>query len=448
MRRLAAIVAMLCAAAHAEEFRAKAPIATQGSPGPFYRVQLPVEAYRDTRRDLADIRVVNASGEAVPMAFASEPEPEKAAPTVAVLPQFPVTSRLTPTLTASGTRLDLRVQTRVDGAVVSVEGRTSGKPAPKPVAYILDASQLKFDVGALRFDWDSAPGSEVVKVSVEASDDLREWRPLVARAALVRVEAGGQSLSQTRVAIGPIRARYFRITWDGAAFALKSVEAESAPATLPPERRFTTVALKETTKEGELVYDLGARLPVEALRVVFPETNSVAQYEVSVRDARDLPWRRITSGTFYRITRDGTEITSAPLEVGRRSSREWKLRPLVKGTDPKPPSLEAYWKPAEIVFVAKGAAPYSLVFGDPEARATAIQISALMPNYEKRAELRLPLTPVGDVQVVREDTPMQKLFGDIPPRKVALWAVLIFAVGVLGFIAWRLMKQMGSQGTR
>ena len=38
------------------------------------RFVLPFDAYRDSRRDLADVRVFNANGEPVPIALAGEPE--------------------------------------------------------------------------------------------------------------------------------------------------------------------------------------------------------------------------------------------------------------------------------------------------------------------------------------------------------------------------------------
>jgi hypothetical protein len=284
-------------------------------------------------------------------------------------------------------------------------------------------------------------------VAIEGSDDLREWRSLASRSALVRLQQGGQALVQDRVAVGAARVKYFRITWDGGNFALKSVEAEAAPEVKPPERRVTTAGSPTRTKDGDLVYDLGARLPVEAIRVVFPEPNTVALYEVAVRDGsgKDAPWRTISSGSFYRIVRDGVEIASPPLELrGRGAAREWRLRPQAKGgPEAFTPTLEALWIPAEIVFVAKGDGPFKLAFGDDQAKPVSIPIASLIPGYEKGAEKKLALAPVGAVQTAAlHPSPARDLFGDIPPRKVALWAVLILAVVVLGFMAWRLMGQM------
>jgi len=439
MRTIAAL--LLCAAFGAQaDFKASAPLELRGSDA-FHRLTLPMEVYRDARRDLGDVGVVNGRGEAVPFAFAPEPELVKEAAISSPLPQFPVTSRASGATVAG--RVEVSVTTRADGTLVSVQERTPGKQAvPRPIAYVLDASQLKTPVQALRFDWEAAPGAEIVKVTVEASDDLRDWRTLASRAPLVRLEQGGQSLSQTGVELRGASAKYYRITWDGGPFLLKSVQAESVPAVKPRERLVAKYRAVETT-DGESVYDLGARLPVELVRVVFPEANSVAAYDIAVRDAPKDQWRTITAATFHRIVRDGIELNSTPLSVGRRSERYWKLKPRAKAGGPQP-ELEVHWRPAEIVFVAKGEGPFTLAFADPEAKSTALSISNLIPNYERGAEAKLPQAFPGNVTAAPPPTALQSFMGDVSPKRVGLWAILGLGVLILGFMAWRLLGQMKS----
>ena len=131
-RALLMAVVLLAGAAAAQEFRSRAPITLQGK-DPFQRVELPFEVYRDARRDLGDVRVLNARGEAVPLALAGEAEPERAAPVSTALPQFPVNARTAPT-TSSGGRIEVQVRARGDGTLVSVQERPSGKVpgAPRP----------------------------------------------------------------------------------------------------------------------------------------------------------------------------------------------------------------------------------------------------------------------------------------------------------------------------
>ncbi|MGE5615356.1 MAG: DUF3999 domain-containing protein [Bacillota bacterium] len=440
MRIAAVALALLATHAGAQHFRSEAPITLTGK-DTYYRIALPLEVYRDARGDLGDVRVLNSSGEAVPMAFAPEPEAVVEQPQVATLPQFAVTSRVLAGVSAG--KLDIQVRTRADGALVSVQDRSLGKATPRTIAYLLDASAVKFPVGALRFDWETGPGTQIVRVNVDASDDLREWHPVAPHAALVRVEQNGQVLSQPRVTLGTSKVKYFRVTWDGLPFALRSVEAESAATTKPAERATRKVEMSERTSAGDIVYDLGASLPVETLRVVFPEPNSVAAYEIAARsEDSKAPWRTVATGTFHRLVRDGSETQSSSLEIPRWSARYWKLHALAKpaaGADSAAPSLEVQWRPAQVVFVAKGEPPYSLVFGDKQASSTALPITGIVPGYEKHAEEKFPAATVGLVKT----SEARASWRDIEPRRLALWTVLVGGVLALGFMAWRLLREFG-----
>jgi hypothetical protein len=222
------------------------------------------------------------------------------------------------------------------------------------------------------------------------------------------------------------------------------VHAESASTVKPAVRRITTVQSAKRGEQGEIIYDLGALLPVESLRPVFAERNSVAAFEIAVQEKPESPWRSVSAATFHRLDRGGVELVSPPHEIGRRPARHWRLKPTVKGAVPatQPPLLEVHGRPAEIVFVTKGDGPFYLEFGDPEARPAAMPIASLIPNYERQAERNIQLAAVGSVEVVREDTAWQRYLGETSPRRVVLWAVLVLAVAVLGFIAWRLQGQM------
>src|SRR6185369_15502616 len=114
MKRWACLLAIVPLLGHAEEFRSRAPIALQAG-DPFQRIQLPFEAYRDTRLDLGDLRVLNAKGEAVPLAFVGEAVPEREKPVNVRLPQFAVTT-LAPSAAAAG-RVEIHVRTSPDGTL-------------------------------------------------------------------------------------------------------------------------------------------------------------------------------------------------------------------------------------------------------------------------------------------------------------------------------------------
>ncbi len=445
MRRFAGLAACIALHAMAEspaDFASGAPLTPSGGDA-LQRFALPLEAYRDARRDLADVRVFNARGEPVPIAWAAGAETAREAPRLVELPRFAVAGHGAEV--ASSAQVTVRTE---DGTLVAVRGKRAVRQAV-PVAWLLDASQVREPLGALVLDWDARPGSEVVRVTVEASDDLQAWRH-VGAASLVRLAQGGHQLEQPRVALFASKARYYRVTWSGAAFALRGAQGEIMRAMRAPERAVARAHGAAGPKAGEFTYDLGARLPVEAVRVVPAEPNSVATFTLLARDMPGGDWRTVRTAVFYRLTRDGLEVESAPVEIGRTPAREWMVRvdPQSGGIGAAPPVLEARWRRDEVVFVARGGAPFRVAFGDPDAKPAWASVASLVPGYERGDEAKLSQAAVGPVQagqVRRSGWPAWA--ANFGPRKLALWTVLLGAVAMLGFMAWRLTKQ-GAEGPK
>lgn len=434
---LLALAALPALAAGPDDYRFRAAITLTGS-DPLQRVVLPFGVYRDARRDLADVRIFNARGEPVPIAFAGEADPAKEEPRRVALALFPVTSKAP---RGDSSQMEVTVRTQ-DGSLVAVRGGRTKDSAPAPVAFLADASQLKEPMGALIFDWQAAPGTEVVRVRVEASDDLQGWSS-VASTALVKLEQGGRVLSQPRVEFAARRAKYYRVTWDGGAFALRSLHAEAEVRVKQVPRIRQTVAGAAAAKAGEFVFDLGARLPVEAVRIVPAQGNSVVSATLLARDDEKSDWRAVASGSFYRLTREGAELESPPLEIGRRPARYWMARVDAASEGGAPPSLEAHWRSAQLVMVARGEAPFTLAFGKSDAKPAVLPVASLVPGYERGAEMRLHQARLGEVSgEPRSESAWQRWVDDATPLRIILWGILLGAVGFMGFMAWRLFGQV------
>jgi hypothetical protein len=432
-----AIAALSAAAQGPEEFRGRAAI-TLPAPAALYRVAIPEAVYRDGRADLGDLRIFNARGEPVPIAMAMEPEATREALPPVELASFPLTSLEPSRPPASQVTVRL-----ADGTMLAVDARGKAAAAERRVAgYILDASALEDPLQSLDIDW-AVPDREAIKVRVEASDDLRTWRPVAGPVTLLRIEQGGRRLEQSRVPLDGLRAKYLRLVVVDTPFTLRSARAELRERTRPSELAVKRVSGQAGARPGEAAYDLGARLPVESVRLVPAESNSVIAAGVFVRDAPDATPSWVAQATFYKLTRDGAEVQSPFASIRRRAARYWIVR-----TDPEKggygaalPQLEVQWRPAEVVFVARGAEPFTLAFGNPQARSALLPVASLIPGYEAHAELKLPeakLAAVTRASTARDAWPAW--LQDVSPRKLALWAILVGAVLLLAFMAWRLHK--------
>ena len=120
------------------------------------------------------------------------------------------------------------------------------------------------------------------------------------------------------------------------------------------------------------VFDLGGAFPVDRIALDLPELNSVAPAQVYSRagpEGRGEPWARPSSIDWSK--QDGDETTSPPLPVATLPARYWRFRvdPRSGGLGSKPPPLTALWMPQEIVFAARGDAPFALAYGSAQAQA-------------------------------------------------------------------------------
>ncbi|NJD86882.1 MAG: DUF3999 domain-containing protein [Betaproteobacteria bacterium] len=439
-------LAILGAAAESpKEFRHAMPLLPSGEEG-LQRVELPLEAYRGAMRsDLADIRLFDSRGERLPFAFAGEPASTRPAVVATSLPLFPLRG---PAGTTAGD-IDLKITRNAAGAIVELRSGASARPGEAPVvAWIADATGLRDPVGALQFSW--APPAEgfVARMRVEASEDLGTWRTVVSDTALAELAHEGARVKRDTVEVPALRAKYLRFTWSGQAPPLAAVLGQSVAG--EGERRLQTMMLDgaATGRPGEVEFAPGARVPVERVRILLPQANSVVPIRLESRDDPKSEWRPVASATVYRLRRDGAEVASPPVAFLPRRDRHWRIvaDERAGGFGAGPVRLEVAWLPQQLVFAARGEGPFLLAFGNDRAKSVALPVTTLMPGYRAHDEFALRAAGIGTLQE-NPGTGVSRWpewIRDADGKQIALWALLVAGVAVLAVMAWRLSRQVQS----
>ena len=80
-----------------------------------------------------------------------------------------------------------------------------------PAAFLLDLSNLEIALSAVELTWAVGSGDFVGKFRVEASDDLDNWRTVVASATLARLRTSGQTVLVDVIELPSVKARYLKI---------------------------------------------------------------------------------------------------------------------------------------------------------------------------------------------------------------------------------------------
>src|SRR6218665_3509203 len=161
-----------------------AAIALQGA-GPYHRLTLPLAIYGHAAHgDLSDLRVQNAAGHAVPI-FAL-PGNAASGDTAMVFTVLP------------------------DGSL-ALDDKPAAK-ASEATQWLIYVRQVEPPLLQARFQ--VAPDARgLFAFRLEASDDLRRWRPVGGEEQLVRLAHGGQTIERMAVELDNLHARFLRLRW-------------------------------------------------------------------------------------------------------------------------------------------------------------------------------------------------------------------------------------------
>lgn len=406
---------------------------------PLHAVRLPGAVYqRSTRADLADLRVFNAAAQPVPFAIRPAPVPTATPPAGVVLPVFPLPGPESGTADAP-----LHVRIESGGALVAIDrGRTTDSGSAG--TYLVDASALRTPVAALELVFEgTAP--LVARVDVAVSDDLRTFRTVNAGAPLLRTQLGGESLSQMRVELGGVRAKYFRIHASAGTLGVSLDRVTAIPpteATSAPREHLVAVNGKADGKA--FVYELDGAYPADHVSVDPVDDNAVLPFEIDGRDGAGGDWVRLGGGTAYRFKQGEVTISSPAIAVRTGAWRAWRVR--ITGNAPagKAPRLRLEWIPAEVVFAAQGAGPFMLAYGSGSVQTSgALPIATLIPGHGTDKAVEPAIATAGtNVQLAGP----QALKPTADLRQWGLWGVMGAGALALGLMASRLLRQ-GRPGT-
>lgn len=447
IRILAAAAAWSLAASMAfaetpADFAMRQPLATTGDKA-FYRIVVPDSVYDGaTRPDLGDMRVFNGDGAAIPFAFVPPPAPATAGSPRRPLALFPLTVDTTRPEAAD---LSIKLRSDPSGTKVDIRAR-DGTPVggSRVVGYLIDASPHDKPLVALVLPLADA-GSVNARLRVDASEDLDRWHTVVASAPLLSLEHNGRRLTRDRVELPPQRSRYLRITWlTPSPPALASAMGDIADRIIDlPRRSRNATGLPDRGNPDAFVFDLGAALPVDRVTLELPEVNTVAPVTWEARTHAQDSWRSAGSSVVYRLRQEDGEVVNAGHAIAAAPARFFRISvdPKAGGVGATVPTLVAGWHPQEIVFAARGNAPFELAYGSRRIGPGALPIATLVPGYT--ADKPLPAN-VGVARLTQPPSSANRaaLREPLDFKRWLLWGSLVAASLLLGYMGLRLAQQM------
>lgn len=410
--------------------------------GSIFRVGLPDELYETvTRGDLADIRVLNAAGEAVPHAVREAPRGRDLAAEWRAVPAFPM-SETEPGRSA-------RTQVRIDSDGTVLEVTDDGATGTRVNAYLLDATAIKEPLARIALSWEASAGvTFLARVSVLRSDNLDAWQTIVPSAAIAQLQRETHTLTQNEIELpaGSERARYYRISWpqELASVTVTAVRVRPRDASAEREIRWKTLGAERVDTAGIAHYDARGVFPVEYVDLEFQDPTDAASVTVRSRPDTSGDWGLRHVGVFYALRESDTQLRSQTARVTPTTDRHWTLETARRDgwSRERPPRLKIGWHPHELLFLAQGAAPYTLVYGSVRTQAAEAPVDAILSSLtDSDRTNRVRLATLGPSRSLGGDA---ALHPPIPLRQLALWGVLVIAVAALAFVAVRLFRDTTS----
>jgi hypothetical protein len=189
-------------------------------------------------------------------------------------------------------------------------------------------------------------------------------------------------------------------------------------------------------QEGELTFDLGAKLPVTQINLLLLETNSVRRIEILSRARTTDPWRAVTQGEFYRVSTGPSEHTNDALHVATDTDRFWLVREIQPAVPVDNLRLQVTWDAIELLFLAKGSGPYLLAYGNASANSSTVTLDPFIKGVSVAA------ARTGQSYVLGGSDRLRLPPKTVPWRMTVLWLALGVGVLMLAWMAYRLSKEL------
>lgn len=415
---------------------------------PYYEVEIPSEVYKTVSRiDLGDLRVLNGDGQVVPHGLRMTAIKRNTNTETKNVPFFPLYQQAG----ESVTDLHLNIKRNHQGEVINIHSSlpkdTKGNVL---TGYLLDLRQWKKPVSQLKFSWKNTDGASFIrKLNISKSTNLERWRSIARGKTLVNLTYQNHQLSENTINLSSSSSNYLRLLFSDQkpGLELESIEVSYTKSYSQRQRNWQPVDLKKTQNAGEFSFQNKIKSLTHQLDIKLPEQNTVVRVKVLSRSNDEHQWRYRGSTLLYRLSVNGTDIEKSKINISTTRDTKWLLRfdQQGGGIGSGLPEVKFSWQPQQLVFIARGQAPYRMVWGSAKINPVVINANQLLPatseditstNMISQAEL------LSDTIRSINKKALEPKSKEINWRHWILWAALIAAALMLIFMAVRLMKKM------
>lgn len=410
------------------------PVSCEGA----FALTLDESAYRQiVRTDLADIAAFNAEGEALPFG----PMPAAYGPPPGTWREASWFA-LPPIQAQQPTDMHLHISRSTAGEL-SLDATLSHGLQESVRDILIDVRAKDQEVEAIALELVVNAADFSAEVSIDASDDLQNWRNVTPAATVAQLRQGGQMLVRRHLEFSPQAATYLRIHVLGASVGipLRSVRLQlRSPLVAGESMKRSSMAADFVRREGRaFIYRLPARIPVERLNIVLGDDNAIANFSVSARDEGDRNWSYAGQLNAFRLRGAGIALDNEAMDVPVTRRQEWRIESNIDLA--QIPMLDLAYRPESWLLLTHGKPPFVVAAGSHLARREDFPLEALVNQVREKygrgwqpapASLGAMQTAGGAAALTAYD-PQRR-------RTWMLWAVLLIGAAMIIAMVLRLLK--------
>ena len=188
-------------------------------------------------------------------------------------------------------------------------------------------------------------------------------------------------------------------------------------------------------------------LPLQRLRFSLDQANTLAPVSLSSRRDGKLEWQPLARGLLYRLPQNGKEVRQDEIELYGTPVQQLRLQVDERGggLGKQAPQLQVAMRSTQVVFLARGPAPYQLALGKAATESAALPLSTLIPGYEPARLASLGVATAPQQVPVAVEAAAQQAQAQADWKRIGLWAVLLAGVALLGGMAFSLLRKPQSE---
>ena len=403
-----------------------------------YAFSMPTVVYQQvTQANLADIRIFNADGDAVPFQIKQQELQQDLLKQKADF--FPVYADV-----SSNSDLSLALTQHTGDSHIDIKSSDSiGEKAVQ--GYLVPIGKFQGKIfQEIELQWSKRTDTWVADAEVKQSDDLKHWQNISSQCtALANVNYKGSVRLRNKIPLEKINKKFLLIKWCGE--PPKGIDVKNIYVNVTKEHQdvlqWIILSPLASVERNTLKYNSKGYFPTVALNLKFAEKNNSLTVQFYSKDRLQSKWGYIKSGFFYDIEVQGKTIDGEPLRISRHVTPLWRMEIAKKSTVKPPyPELKIGWLPAKVTFLAKGKPPFVLAFGSG-SEAVKVEETGLEDIVNKFNSENKPIAipQLGEMYTIAGK---KALATKIDWRNCLLWFFLVIGVLFICFMSYKVIVEL------